>query len=86
MKRAIIILSAFILAFSFSITGFAKDNNTGGAIRFESNSNITRPVEMSELIPIKIHNNYHIQMAVFRRSDRWTQPLLFERERKGRYK
>ena len=39
-KRAIIILSAFILAFSFSITGFAKDNNTGGAIRFESNSNI----------------------------------------------
>ena len=40
MKRAIIILSAFILAFSFSITGFAKDNNTGGAIRFESNSNI----------------------------------------------
>ena len=40
MKRAIIILSAFILAFSFSITGFAKDNNTGGSIRFESNSNI----------------------------------------------
>ena len=40
MKRAIIILSAFILAFSFSITGFAKDNNTGGAIRFGSNSNI----------------------------------------------
>ena len=40
MKRAILILSAFILAFSFSITGFAKDNNTGGAIRFESNSNI----------------------------------------------
>ena len=40
MKRVIIILSAFILAFSFSITGFAKDNNTGGAIRFESNSNI----------------------------------------------
>ena len=49
-------------------------------------SSLTRPVEMAELIPIKIHNNYHIQMAVFRRSDRWTQPLLFERERKGRYK
>ena len=40
MKRAIIILSVFILAFSFSITGFAKDNNTGGAIRFEGNGNV----------------------------------------------
>ena len=37
MKRAIIILSAFILAFSFSITGFAKDNNNGGDIYFNSN-------------------------------------------------
>ena len=37
MKRAIIILSVFILAFSFSITGFAKDNNNGGANYFDSN-------------------------------------------------
>ena len=37
MKRTIIILSAFILAFSFSITGFAKDNNNGGANYFDSN-------------------------------------------------
>ena len=40
MKRAIIILSAFILAFSFSITGLAKDNNNGGAINFEGNGNV----------------------------------------------
>ena len=39
MKRAIIFLSAFILAFSFSITGFAKDNNNGGANYFDSNVN-----------------------------------------------
>ena len=39
MKRAILILSAFILAFSFSITGFAKDNNNGGANYFDSNVN-----------------------------------------------
>ena len=39
MKRAIIILSVFILAFSFSITGFAKDNNNGGANYFDSNVN-----------------------------------------------
>jgi hypothetical protein len=39
MKRAILILSAFILAFSFSITGFAKDNNNGGANYFDSNEN-----------------------------------------------
>ena len=39
MKRAILILSAFILAFSFSITGFAKDNSTGGANYFDSNVN-----------------------------------------------
>ena len=40
MKRVIIILSAFILAFSFSITGLAKDNNNGGAINLEGNGNI----------------------------------------------
>ena len=40
MKRAIIILSAFILAFSFSITGFAKDNNNGGSINLEGNGSI----------------------------------------------
>ena len=39
MKRAILILSAFILAFSFSITGLAKDNNNGGANYFDSNVN-----------------------------------------------
>ena len=39
MKRAILILSAFILTFSFSITGFAKDNNNGGANYFDSNVN-----------------------------------------------
>ena len=37
MKRAIIILNAFILAFSFSIAGFAKDNNNGGSINLEGN-------------------------------------------------
>ena len=40
MKRAILILSAFILAFSFSITGFAKDNNNGGAIYYDGNGNV----------------------------------------------
>ena len=40
MKRAIIILSVFILAFSFSITGLAKDNNNGGAINLEGNGRI----------------------------------------------
>ena len=39
MKRAILILSAFILTFSFSITGFAKDNNNGGANYFDSKVN-----------------------------------------------
>ena len=39
MKRAILILSAFILTFSFSITGFAKDNNNGGTNYFDSNVN-----------------------------------------------
>ena len=40
MKRGIIILSALVLAFTFSITGFAKDNDNGGAINYNGNVNV----------------------------------------------
>ena len=60
----------------------------GGEFAENIETSESRYFSKEELPPLAEEkcNAEQIQMAVFRRSDRWTQPLLFERERKGRYK